>query len=85
MHLPHAVQHGQHEVGTEEDAHNGEALPLRIERTLAVPHEGHASWRGLCQLCIAAHSHPHGHQLMGISSCAAHLCRGGHETASEHF
>ena len=36
LHFPDAVQHRGNKVGAEEQAHNGEALPLGIQRTLGV-------------------------------------------------
>lgn len=53
LHPPHAMQHGNHKVGAKEQAHNREALPLSVQRTLSVPRERDAA-RGVLRHRIVA-------------------------------
>ena len=54
MHLVHAVQHGQDEVGPKEASHDGEPLPLSIQRAPCVSLEWDASSRVLGHRWVAA-------------------------------
>ena len=72
LHLPDAVQHGSDKVGAEEQAHNGEALPLGIQRTLGVSLERDAAWSVLCHCIVAAQ---HQHQMASVQVRAMQVGR----------